>query len=54
MLRKRETTLVERGWRRDQQLGRTRHRERAGSTGRAGRSENGWSTAFLFFINILF
>jgi hypothetical protein len=37
---------VKRGWGRDQQLGRTRHRDRAGSTGKAGLSESGRSVAF--------
>ena len=32
----------------DQQFGRTRERECAGGTGRAGRSEDGYRLAFLF------
>jgi hypothetical protein len=51
--RKKETPPAERRWGEDQQLGRARHRERAGSTGKAGRSENGWSVAFLFLISVL-
>jgi hypothetical protein len=51
ILRKREPP-AEREWERDQQLGRTRQRERAGSTGRAGWSENGWRVVFLFLISV--
>jgi hypothetical protein len=36
----------------DQQLGRARDRERAGSTGRAGRSRAGDWRAVLFFIGV--
>jgi hypothetical protein len=36
ILRKPETPRAKRGWEMDQQLGRTRHRDRAGGTGRAG------------------
>jgi hypothetical protein len=52
ILRKRETRPAARRWKQDQQLGRTRHRDRAGSTGRTGRSENGWRVVFLFLISI--
>ena len=36
-----------RGKKESQQLGRTRHRDLAGGTGSAGRSENAWRLAFL-------
>ena len=48
-----ETPLTRKGWESDQQLGLARHRERAGRTGKAGRSRAGKRLADFFIGSLL-